>query len=75
MLLGHEHLAKSPFAECFDERVGTDLLPWTVGDFGLGSRAEALSGSFEKAVIGLVNKQEGLEPGLEGGIAFAAPAM
>ena len=73
VLLGHEHLAESPLADRFDERVGADLPPWTFGDFGVGPRGDALGGPFEKAAIGLVNEQQGLEPGLERGIACAGP--
>ena len=61
----------SPIAS--HERVGPDLLPGTFADFAVGPGGDALGGPFEKAAIGLVNEQQGLEPGLERGIAFAGP--
>jgi len=73
VLLGHEHLAEPPFADRFDECVGADLRSWTFGDFVVGPRGDALGGPFEKTAIGLVNEQQGLEPGLERGIARAGP--
>ena len=49
LLLGHEHLAESPLTDRFDERVGTDLPPWTFGDLVVGPRGEALAGRSRKS--------------------------